>query len=125
MNKKDIANKADIQYLVETFYDKALKDDKLSPLFIAANFQLAEHIPVMISFWETILLDVVTYKGNPMLKHIMLHRAMPFKSEHFERWMEIWKETVRGSFSGDKAEEAISRAQGIARLMDYKISQLD
>jgi len=121
----DIQHKEDIQYLVETFYHSALTDPLIGPVFRAANFKLEAHIPVMVSFWETILFDVITYKGNPMLKHLDLNRTVPLKPEHFERWMNIWAETVNSKFEGPIAQKAIVRATSIAQLMEYKVQKAD
>lgn len=120
---KDIQDKTDIQYLVETFYGTALADPLIGPVFKKADFVLEAHIPVMISFWETILFDVITYGGNPMLKHLELNRTAALEPGHFERWMMIWEETVNGKFEGPLAEKAVIRARSIAQLMSYKIQQ--
>lgn len=120
---KDIQNTTDIQYLVETFYSTALNDPLIGPVFKQADFELETHIPVMIAFWETILFDVITYSGNPMLKHLELNRRVLLKGPHFERWMQIWGETVRFKFEGPLAEKAVTRARSIAQLMNYKIQQ--
>jgi hemoglobin len=120
---KDIQNKADIQYLVETFYGTALSDALIGPVFKQADFELEVHIPVMIAFWETILFDVITYSGNPMLKHLELNQRVPLQGPHFERWMQIWEETVKFKFEGPLAEKAVIRARSIAQLMSYKIQQ--
>lgn len=120
---EDIRNKQDIQYLVETFYKKALADTLIGPVFKSADFVLESHIPVMVSFWETILFDVITYKGNPMLKHLELNQSVPLYPSHFERWMKIWITTVNEKFNGPLAEKAIIRAKSIAQLMEYKIKQ--
>lgn len=118
---EDIKNKEDIQYLVETFYNNALTDPLIGPVFKAAHFALETHLPVMVSFWETILFDVITYRGNPMLKHLELNQTVPLNPVHFERWMKIWTETVSEKFEGPLAEKAIIRAQSIAQLMEFKI----
>lgn len=120
---EDIQHKEDIAYLVEKFYQTALADPLIGPVFKAADFVLKDHIPVMVSFWETILFDVITYKGNPMLKHLELNQSVPLAPQHFERWMEIWTETVNNKFKGLLAEKAIIRARSIAQLMAYKILQ--
>ncbi|SMC85995.1 group III truncated hemoglobin [Pedobacter africanus] len=120
---KDILNKTDIQYLVETFYSKALNDTVIGPVFKQADFKLEAHIPVMVAFWETLLFDVITYSGNPMLKHLELNRRVALKGPHFERWMQIWEETVSSEFQGPLAEKAVIRASSIAQLMSYKIQQ--
>ncbi|HMI01978.1 MAG TPA: group III truncated hemoglobin [Pedobacter sp.] len=122
---RDIADKKDIELLVENFYKQALNDEKIGPLFKKAEFVLEIHIPTMVSFWETILFDVITYRGNPMLKHIELNKTVPLMSAHFEQWMNIWKKTVRMNFEGPLAEKAILRAGSIAQLMQYKIQQMN
>ncbi|WP_316820924.1 group III truncated hemoglobin [Pedobacter gandavensis] len=122
--KSDIQDQKDIRFLVIEFYNQALTDEVIGPVFKAANFSLDAHIPVMVRFWETILLDVVTYKGNPMLKHIALNHEVPLHAEHFERWMKIWEETIRAHYEGPVADQAISRASSIGQLMQYKIKQV-
>lgn len=122
---EDIQYKRDIRDLVETFYKSALADPLIGPVFTAAKFDLEQHIPIMVSFWETILFDVITYQGNPMLKHMELNRSVPLQPAHFERWMEIWKATINNKFSGPLAEKAIIRAMSIGQLMEYKIKQAD
>lgn len=119
---KDIETRDDIQLLVSLFYEKALHDAVIGNIFKEANFSLEEHIPVMVSFWETILLDVHTYSGNPMLKHIQLNQTIPLKSAHFDRWLAIWEETLNSNFKGSRAEQAIARAGSIAKMMQIKIA---
>lgn len=121
--KRDIKDSNDIRFLVDTFYSNALTDPVIGPVFKAADFSLERHIPVMVTFWETILLDVVTYKGNPMLKHIALNKEVPLHAEHFEQWMKIWEATISADFEGPIADNAISRASSIGQLMQYKIKQ--
>jgi hemoglobin len=120
---RDIKDSNDIRLLVDAFYSNALIDPVIGPVFKAADFSLERHIPVMVTFWETILLDVVTYKGNPMLKHIALNKEVPLHPEHFDQWMKIWTATISANFKGPVAENAISRASSIGQLMHYKIKQ--
>lgn len=120
---QDIQNKEDIQLLVSNFYTAALADTVIGPVFKAANFSLDQHIPVMVSFWETILFDIHTYQGNPMLKHLELNQQVTLLPPHFERWMEIWTETINLNFAGPRAKEAVSRASSIGQMMQFKISK--
>lgn len=120
---RDITDKEDIKLLIISFYEQALGDNIIGPVFKKANFVLQSHIPVMVSFWETILFDVITYSGNPMLKHLELNKTVPLKSDHFERWMHIWKLTVQTNYNGPLADKAILRANSIAQLMQHKIEQ--
>lgn len=119
----DIQTKEDLQLLVNSFYSKALADDQIGPVFKAADFSLDKHIPVMVSFWETILFDIHTYKGNPMLKHLELNQQTKLLPAHFERWMMIWKETITANFEGPRAEEAVTRAASIGQMMQFKINK--
>ena len=58
-----------------------------------------------------------------MLKHIELNRRKTIAPAHFERWLWHWKNTVEENFRGEKAEEAVKKANQIASLMKYKIEQ--
>ncbi|WP_346238851.1 group III truncated hemoglobin [Niabella insulamsoli] len=120
--KKDITDKADIAFLVQSFYQKATRDEVIGYIFQQApGFVLEQHLPIMISFWETLLFGVAGYKGNPMLKHVLLHRNIPLKAEHFDRWINLWRETVSSHFEGHVAHEAMNKAASIAKLMQFKI----
>lgn len=119
---RDIENNTDIEFIVQGFYERALKDPIIGHIFKEADFSLAEHIPVMVSFWETILLDVHTYSGNPMIKHLGLHQVAPLTPAHFERWLLLWEEVLRKHFNGTKTDEAVSRAGSIAKMMQIKIA---
>ncbi|MGB5227456.1 MAG: group III truncated hemoglobin [Eudoraea sp.] len=118
---KDIENRKDIEHLVNEFYTKVLKDDKIGFFFNQiADIDWEKHFPIMYDFWETLLFDTMKYKGNPMTKHIVLSKKEPMTSEHFERWLLLWNQTVNENFKGDRASEAIKRAKMIADLMKYK-----
>jgi hemoglobin len=119
----DISSRKDIEYLVNEFYAKVLKDDKIGFFFNEiADIDWGKHFPIMYDFWETILFDTMKYKGNPMTKHIVLSKKEPMTSEHFERWLILWNETVNEHFIGKRATEAINRAKMIAELMKFNIS---
>lgn len=119
----DIQTKEDLQLLVNSFYSRALADEQIGPVFKAADFLLDKHIPLMVSFWETILFDIHTYKGNPMLKHLELNQLTKLLPVHFERWMMIWQETITLNFEGPRAEEAVKRAASIGQMMQFKINK--
>ena len=48
--KKDIQTKEDIGYLVDVFYDRVLKDEKIAHFFAHLNFE--KHKPKMVQFWS-------------------------------------------------------------------------
>jgi len=121
---RPITNKADIQFLVDQFYVKVKADDIIGYIFNdVRNFSWEIHIPVMVSFWETMLLDVVTYRGNPMLTHIELNKKTPLKPVHFARWKQLFFETLDEHFEGERVEEAKRRVIAMEGLMQFKIEQ--
>ena len=123
--KKDIKNKDDVTTLVNEFYSKVINDENIGFIFKnIAGFTFEKHIPIMVSFWETLLFGAVGYKGNPMVKHIELNKIVPHQSEHFIQWLSLWEATVKANFEGSKASEAISRAQNIASIMQMKIKEV-
>ncbi|MBK8625562.1 MAG: group III truncated hemoglobin [Saprospiraceae bacterium] len=122
--KQDIKNRNDIELLVNTFYDKVKTNNILGNIFIdLAKVDWESHLPIMYSFWASILLNEQSYKGNTMTKHIILSKSVSLKSQQFTEWLDIFISTVDELFEGIKAEEAKFRAENIAKLMQYKIEQ--
>ena len=120
----DISNKEDIKLLIDKFYSKLLDDEGISHFFTDhMNLALNEHMPIMYSFWESMIFDQGDYKGNPMVKHLELSKKSKIKKEHFDIWINTWKTTIQETFKGPNAEKAISKAQSIRSLMEYKINQ--
>lgn len=101
---KQIEKRDDIQFLVESFYDKVVKDDVLSPFFTHLDFD--KHLPKMVDFWEFVLLDKAGYTTDVIKKH----SHMRLNQEHFDRWLALFNETVDALFIGDKADLAKQRA---------------
>ena len=122
-NIKDIEDNRDIAFLIDAFYKKVIKDDLIGPFFTEViKLDWAKHIPIMNDFWETVLFSRMKYKGDPMLRHIELNKIAVLKSEHFDRWLQLWKNTINSHFYGKTAKEAIRRAENIAQLMQVKLS---
>jgi hemoglobin len=115
---KDIETNDDIKVMVDRFYDRVNNDPLLSPVFNDfANVNWEKHLPVMYQFWSTLLLGTASYKGQPFDKHVPL----PIKTEHFDRWVSLFMETVDTHFQGKTAEEAKIKAKNIAILFQYKL----
>lgn len=122
--RSDITNIEDIKQLVDTFYSKVNKDERLGYIFnTIAQIDWEEHLPNMYNFWESILFGGTAFKGHVMQKHIQLNRKEPLSSGDFDRWLQLWGETVDQLFSGPLADEAKKRASHIRTLMFYKINK--
>jgi hemoglobin len=120
--KKDISNRADIQQLVDTFYIKVRADETIGYLFNdVAKVNWEQHLPRMYDFWENILFQTGSFKGNPMAAHVQLHQKSPLSAAHFDRWQQLFLATVDELFEGDMAELIKQRALSIATMMRIKV----
>ncbi len=120
--KLDIQNRQDVELLVDEFYKKVVDDEIIGYIFNeVADFSWEKHIPVMYSFWETILFGVMSYKGNPMIAHIELNKKTPLQEAHFEQWKKLFFETIDSLFEGEKANDAKRRVEAMALLIQHKI----
>lgn len=118
----DIGTEADIQQLVDSFYGRVRADDVLGHIFqtIIGN-DWSHHLPIMYNFWGMVLLQKGDYTGNPVQKHIAIDKQIPLQPAHYERWLELWKETVNELFAGPVADEAIKRATLMLSLISNKV----
>jgi hemoglobin len=120
---RQIENRKDVEHLVDQFYKKVIHDDQIGHFFTeVVQLNWDEHMPTMYNFWDSILLGSGVYEGNPMIKHIDLNRKSPLLPKHFDRWLELWQQTVAELYTGEVAEEAVSRATQIAELMKFKVN---
>lgn len=115
---KDITDREDIVLLVDSFYEKVKADELLAPKF--QHLDWPKHLPTMHNFWSSMLLGDQSYQGNPFQKHI----AFSINSDHFDRWLKLFTQTVDEHFAGTKAEETKSRAQSIAGVWQHKMGLL-
>lgn len=121
--KHDIQSSNDVATLVDAFYDKVKKDNVIGHIFntiIGDNW--SHHLPVMYRFWDSVLLSKPGYTGNAVKKHIDIDKRVPLQKEHFERWLQLWSETVDGLYEGEHADEAKNRAGLMAHLIDMKVT---
>lgn len=125
--KHDIANREDIDLLMREFYSRVLTDDLIGYIFTdVAKLDLDEHLPIIGDFWETMLFrsgDYARHGRNPLQVHAELDAKSTLKPEHFERWLEIFSETVDKNFAGEKTDFIKMRANAIAhRFLSYLMS---
>ena len=119
---KKLESRNDIEFLVNAFYDKVSKDEKIGFFFNdVAKVDWSHHLPKMYSFWESLLFGEASYKGNPMAMHFPVNEKVAIEKPHFAHWIKLWTETVEENFEGEKAEAAVYKASNIANLMAYKI----
>lgn len=122
--KSDIQSRADIIFLVDTFYQQVLVDETIGFIFTdVVKVQLDKHMPVMYDFWCSVLLREQSYQGNVMLKHIALNRQVTLTEAHFNQWVFLFKSTIQSLFEGPVVEEAKRRVDAMKQLMMFKVNQ--
>ena len=121
--KEDIKSRADVELLVNHFYERVLPDPVIGFIFTkVVNMDWENHIPVIVDFWETILLDNPVYKKNAMEVHYGLNKKIPLQKIHFETWLGLFNTTVDELFEGKIATLAKTRAKSIADVMLFKMT---
>lgn len=108
---------ASIGLLVRTFYGRARLDPVIGPVFEAAVADWDDHIEKITDFWSGVMLRTGRYHGRPMRPHLMLN----LEPEHFDRWLQLFEETVREICPEDVAEAFLVRARRIADSFELAI----
>lgn len=122
----DIATRNDIDKLVRLFYEQATRDELIGDYFTSViPIDWNHHIFTIVSFWENILFSTGAYKGGMLFKHMNLDHLSRFRTDHFDRWLQLWKQTVDQLFEGERAEELKLRASSIAIIMQTKLGVYD
>ena len=113
----DIRTEADINTLINTFYEKVGLDELLGPLFQAdAQVHWPQPFAMMSAFWKRVLLNTGGEDGWPIPSSV----ALPARGEYFQRWRQLFMAAVEVNFTGPIAEVAKAKAQDIVRRFEYK-----
>jgi hemoglobin len=116
----DISSFDDVKLLVDRFYETAGEDTLIGPIFNKyLEGRWEEHHKKLYSFWATVLLRQAGYYGNPVPMHFKMHLT----EVHFNRWLQIWCETVDKYFEGEKAENAKHRGKTMSLAFMEKIDK--
>ncbi len=123
MKKNDITTREDIAILVTSFYQKVRANQDIGTFFNETITDWPAHIDRLTDFWETNLLFVRKYKGNPFEVHAKVDATFDnsLEQEHFGIWLNLWFETIDSLFTGDNAQTAKRRARKMSSFMYLKI----
>lgn len=100
-----------IRELVETFYDRVIRDPDLGPIFHKAlSGRWSKHLALMVDFWSSIALRTGRYQGKPQAAHM----GMDLTPELFTRWLFLFERTAKEICPPDAAAFFVDRAQRIA-----------
>ena len=125
--KKDIEGREDIYVLVQLFYTKLMSDDLMNHFFedFKDPIHLEEHLQVLVNFWDNIIFYSGEYRRNAMQPHLEMQQKNAFTSEHFDRWLSSFNESVDELYEGENSHAVKSRALSIATVMKIKIFDLN
>ena len=118
---KDIETRQDLELLLTEFYKVAIEDSVIGHHF--NDLDLESHMPVIVDFWEKVLLGKPVYYGNPLTVHKKLHDKSELTLEHFQRWVEIFHAKVDEHFDGEIADAAKLRAKMIAHSLNQRLGE--
>ncbi len=124
--KKDINSRQDIEQLIVAFYEKVKPDPTIGFIFTEiVNINWENHIPVIVDFWEGVLLDNPVYQKNAMEVHYHLNNQITLQEAHFETWLNLFNSTIDELFEGKIAALAKNRAKSIAAVMQFKMDNIN
>lgn len=113
----DIESRADIERLVNRFYQYVHQDPLLAPIFVLSPERWENHLTRTCNFWENWLFQSGNYNGGLMWAHLEKNQTHPFSKAHFEHWLGIWFGTVDELFAGPRAEFMKAKALEIGGWM--------
>ena len=99
--------------LVHRFYEKVRGDAVLGPVFAARISDWEPHLEKMVAFWSSVALMSGRYQGAP----VPAHAGLPVQWEHFERWLDLFRQTAGENCPPEGAAHVIERAERIARSL--------
>jgi hemoglobin len=112
-------DEAMIARVVHAFYDRVRGDALLAPVFAAriAEEDWPAHLGRMVAFWSSVALMTGRYHGRPM----QAHAPLPVQAAHFDRWLELFRATVRELTPAAAAAHFVERAERIAVSLEAGI----
>jgi len=105
-----------IRQLVDAFYDKVRPRRRTCADFFCGAIpgDWEPHLARMYAFWSSVMLTTGRYKGNPVVKHLVIPGIQPHL---FERWLALFNETCGELFDDGVSEEFRAKAARIAESL--------
>ena len=100
-----------IAELVRVFYGHARAHPSLGRVFNAVVSDWDHHLSLVQDFWSHVLLGTERYKNHPFPAHLNL----PIQREHFDQWLELFRQTAQETLPAEAAAHVIGRAEHMAK----------
>ena len=97
----DVKNRDDIKILVDSFYERAGKDELLGSIFHQLNFY-GTYKETLYRYWEDTLLN----PQHDLQRELPTHIGLMFSPQHFIRWSRLFLENLDSLYSGPNADKA-------------------
>lgn len=114
--KPDLRTTADVDVVVQSFYNGMEDDPALGRFFGDADWET--HLPKMTAFWSGVLFHTGEYRGRPFDPHM---RLQGLERTHFSHWLVRFRAAVDEHFEGDTAERMKLKAEQIASVFQVKL----
>ena len=107
-----------IERVVRGFYARVRQDPMIGPVFEARIADWEPRLQRMCAFWSSVALMSGRYHGSPMVKHMPL----PVDAAHFDRWLDLFRQTVRELCPPAAQTHFIERAERIAESLEMGVA---
>lgn len=117
--------KENIRRMVDHFYSQVLKDDLIGDFFIEKlgdemiSDEWLHHLDLLRDFWASIILGDSAYRGQPIKPHLDME---DLKRESFERWLELFSQTIDKLYVKEQADIFKMHSQKIANSFMKSLS---
>ena len=121
---RDLEDPAEVGELVQRFYREVAQDELLGPMFNdVARVDWSEHLPKLVAFWCRALFGTVGYTGNPFRAHQLINAQRAFTPAHFERWLDLFEETVDLGWTGPNADKVKAIGTNVAHVHSHELAR--
>ncbi|MPY94100.1 MAG: hypothetical protein GEV08_13860 [Acidimicrobiia bacterium] len=118
----DLDTRAQVHDLVVGFYREIAFDELLAPVFTeTAEVDWSLHIPKLIDYWCRVLLGHPGYEGAILGAHREVHELEAFRPELFDRWYDLWAQSVDRGWEGPLAERAKAHAARMSATLARRL----
>jgi hemoglobin len=101
---------ATVERMVRLFYERALANEVLGPIFRGAIHDWEGHMATVQDFWSGVLHGTGRYQGNAFAPHAKLR----FEPEAFDHWLAVFESAARDALVRQDAEKATRIARHMA-----------
>ncbi|MBK5221463.1 MAG: group III truncated hemoglobin [Acidimicrobiia bacterium] len=122
----DLDTRTQIHDFIVGFYRAIIFDEVLEPVFDeVAEVDWAAHIPRLVDYWCRVLLGDPSYVGAMFAVHQHVHDIEAFRPEWFDRWHQLFVDTLVAGWSGPNAERAVAHAERNLGSMSRRLTGSD